>query len=67
MGTFLHNYDISAKSTHSKHKDLVFALALYWFKKKVQIITLESLLLARSGALERLHLDLVLTKHLEIF
>ena len=30
------------------------------------LVTLESVLLARSGALARLHLDLVLTKHLEI-
>ena len=44
-----------------------FSLSHYIGPKIVQIITLESVLLACSGALEWLHLDLILTKHLEIF
>ena len=42
-----------------------FSLSHYIGPKIVQIITLESVLLACSGALEWLHLDLILTKHLD--
>ena len=38
-GTILHNYDILAKCTHSKHKDVVFSLTLYWSKNSTNYHT----------------------------